>query len=58
MAAACWIMVAWYVLSIVMLPASVGKPRRPMTGGQAAFALVVQLTFGATLALVATGVLR
>lgn len=58
MALACWIFVGWYVLSIVLTPASVGKPRQPITGGQAALSVIIQLTQATVLALIATGVLR
>lgn len=58
MTVVCWVFVGWYVLSIVLTPASVGKPRQPVTGGQAALSVIIQLAQATALALIATGVLR
>lgn len=58
MAIACWIMAAWFVVSVVLTPSSVGKVRRPLTGGVAAVTVLISLGFATTLALIATGVLR
>lgn len=44
-----WILVAWYVFSIVYTVATIGKPRPRVTPEVAAFAVVI---IGALLALV------
>lgn len=58
MVIACWILISWHLLSIVLVPSSVGKARRPMTSGQAAMVTVINLAVIAVLILIATGRLR
>lgn len=36
-----WIVVGWFIFSAIAMVAHVGKPRGPLTGGSAAFALLM-----------------
>jgi len=41
MSAVKWILLAYYALSVLLVVRSVGKPRQPITGGSAAFVIVI-----------------
>jgi hypothetical protein len=51
-------LISWHLLAIVLMPESVGRARRPMTSGQAAWITLVNLAFIAVLILIATGRLQ
>jgi hypothetical protein len=51
-------LISWHLLSIVLVPSSVGKARRPMTSGQAAMVTTINLAVIAVLILIAGGRLR
>lgn len=40
-----WFVVAWWILNAVLTVASVGKPRKPISAGTAAYVVVIMALF-------------
>lgn len=51
----CWIVAAFMTLGAVSTVASVGKPKKPTTGGAAATAMLIDAVIVTGLVLIATG---
>lgn len=39
----CWFLIAWYTLGSMVMPHAIGKPRKPMTPGQATASIVLSV---------------